>query len=107
MTTGGVLSIFSVTFALATFCPLSEQAIFTCWFAPSVETFACRGLVVLLALSAPVTVIDFRPVAKGAMLGSAQATLKATLLLFQPAALAAGEVVAVMTGGVMSSQASP
>src|SRR5512146_2561381 len=92
---------------VATFWLLSAHEAENCWFAPSADNTNVSGLVVEVDVAVPVTEMDFTPLANGGTLASTQATLTFTLLLFQPALLAAGVSLNDRTGGVMSSQASP
>src|SRR5271163_1427816 len=81
---GGVLSRFTMTFAVAVFPALSVAVPLTVWLAASVETVMGAGQV---AMPEP---------------ESEQVNVTVTLELFQPLALGAGAATAVMAGGVLS-----
>src|SRR6267142_138794 len=81
---GGVLSMLSVTDPSEVFPARSRALPGNTWFAPSAEATIWTG-----QESTPLR-------------ASEQLKLMVTLLLFQPAALAAGETLAATTGGVLS-----
>lgn len=83
--TGGVLSIFNVTCAVAVLPALSVAVPEMIWFAPSVLTRAAGEQAAIPERA------------------SEQLNVTVTLLLFHPAALAAGFAVAVMVGGTLST----
>ncbi len=82
---GGVLSIFSVTLVVALFPAASVAVPEMICVAPSVVTVCGPG---------QLTTAD---------VASLQANVTVTLLLFQPAAFGAGEAVAVIVGGALST----
>src|SRR6185295_19135577 len=86
--TGAVLSMFSVTLAVALLPALSIAVPDTSWFAPSALTTMVAGQV---AMPEPL---------------SEQVNDTLTVVLFQPFKLAGGAASAVIVGGVVSAASS-